>query len=222
MKNRLQNKMLEKACQDIVLEGAERAVQACPRSRQLDGDLARDACVEDGRARSCVKLHASLSNRRRCLRRGICWRCRALLVVGRRAREDLPSAQSILPQMVFLQAVGSISFPPADMDAALLPKLSLDPHRRLRHRASLLASGSALRRPPWAAWRPSSMPDAARAGRRHLLRDSGHHGQASTPRNGRAHTWMSRPAHGSQGNRPPLSAESPFTDDPCVRPTEEG
>ena len=106
--------MLEKACQDIVLEGAERAVQACPRSRQLDGDLARDACVEDGRARSCVKLHASLSNRRRCLRRGICWRCRAPLVVGRRAREDLPSAQSILPQMVFLRAVGSISFPPAE------------------------------------------------------------------------------------------------------------
>ncbi len=217
MKNRLQNKMLEKACQDIVLEGSERAVQACPRSRQLDGDLARDACVEDGRARSCVKLHASLSNRRRCLRRGICWRCRALLVVGRRAREDRPSAQSILPQMVFLQAVGSISFPPAEYgrcaasEAVAGSPSSLTPSRfpsRFRERSS---------RPPWAAWRPSSMPDAARAGRRHLLRDSGHHGQASTPRNGRAHTWMSRPAHGSQGNRPPLSAESPSTDDP-MRP----
>ena len=165
MKNRLQNKMLETACQDIVLEGAERAVQACPRSRQLDGDLARDACVEDGRARSCVKLHASLSNRRRCLRRGICWRCRAPLVVGRRAREDRPSAQSILPQMVFLRAVGSISFPPAEYgrcaasEAVAGSPSPLTPSRfpsRFRERSSAASLGRLAS--------PSSMPDAARAG----------------------------------------------------------
>ena len=87
---------------------------------------------------------------------------------------DLPSAALLMPDLVLLWVVGSLSFLPLIWTLRRFRGSHWIPIVHLRHRAPFLAVGSALRRPPWTAWGTPRCRNPARAGRWYLFRNPGH------------------------------------------------